>query len=212
MVSKLDVLPVSGKLNEMIRRLSIAAALALTTVLTTGCDAPRPAHPAEGRAMGELPIVSLDDPAIPVPTLAGRVTLLNVWGTWCPPCRRELPGLVRLAGRLADEPRFQLIAVSVGSGGDDAGLAAETTSFLRSRQMPIAAWGFAEAVAATHFSLAYGIEGVPITYLIGPDRRIRRVWSGYRSSDEADMATAILALLKEPLREAMEPGVTASPP
>lgn len=195
----------------MIRRATIAAALVAAAALPIGCDVPRPAHPAEGRAVGELPIVSLDDPAIPVPTLAGRVTLLNAWGTWCPPCRRELPGLVRIAGRLADEPRFQLIAISVGSGGDDADLAAETTAFLRSRQMPIAAWGFAEAVAATHFSLAYGIEGVPMTYLIGPDRRIRRVWSGYRSSDEADMAAAIIAVLKEPPGASTAEDVTASP-
>jgi len=196
----------------MIRRLSIAAALVATTALTTGCDGPRPTHPTEGRTMGDLPIVSLDDPSRTVPTLAGRVTLLNFWGTWCPPCRRELPGLVRIAGRLADEPRFQLIAVSVGSGGDDADLAAETTSFLKSRQMPIAAWGFSEAVAALQFSLAFGIEGVPITYLVGPDRRIRRVWSGYRSSDEADMAAAILALLREPPGETTEVDVTTPRP
>jgi len=195
----------------MIRRASIAAALVAAAALPTGCDVPPPAHPAEGRVVGELPIVSLDDPTIPVPTLAGRVTLLNVWGTWCPPCRRELPGLVRIAGRLGGEPRFQLIAVSVGSGGDDTDLAAETTEFLRARQMPIAAWGFAEAVAATHFSLAYGIEGVPMTYLIGPDRRIRRVWSGYRSSDEADMATAIVAALKEPVGASAAVDVTAPP-
>jgi thiol-disulfide isomerase/thioredoxin len=161
--------------------------------------------------VSELPIVSLDDPAIPVPPLAGRVTLFNLWGTWCPPCRRELPGLVRIAGRLAGEPRFQLIAVSVGSGGDDADLATETTSFLRSRQMPIAAWGFGDAVAATHFSLAYGIEGVPMTYLIGPDRRIRRVWSGYRSSDEAEMAAAIIAVLKEPPGASAAEDVTTPP-
>jgi thiol-disulfide isomerase/thioredoxin len=198
-------------LDEMIRRASIAAVLVAAAALTTGCTGRRPPHPAEGRGVSELPIVSLDDPAIPVPPLAGRVTLFNVWGTWCPPCRRELPGLVRIAGRLADEPRFQLIAVSVGSGGDDADLATETTSFLRSRQMPIAAWGFGEAVAATHFSLAYGIEGVPMTYLIGPDRRIRRVWSGYRSSDEAEMAAAIIAVLKAPPGASAAEDVTTPP-
>ena len=80
--------------------------------------------------MGSLPIVSLDDATIPVPSLTGKVTLLNFWGTWCPPCRKELPGLVRISQRLNEEPRFQLIAVSCGSGGDDANLARETTSFL----------------------------------------------------------------------------------
>lgn len=189
----------------MIRRLPLVASGLTIALAALGCNAPRPSHPAEGRKLGPLPIVSLDAPALPVPTLPGRVTLLNVWGTWCPPCRRELPGLVRIAQRLADEPRFQLIAVSIGSGGDDADLARDTTSFLAARQMPIAAWGFAEAVAAAQFSLALGIEGVPATYLVGPDARVRRVWSGYRSSDEADMATAILGLLKEPPGAAEDP-------
>lgn len=182
----------------MIAPLRIAAVFVAVAVAAIGCHAPRTGHPAAGLAMGGLPIVSLDDPTMAVPTLAGKVTLLNFWGTWCPPCRKELPGLVRIATRLADQPRFQLVAVSCGSGGDDADLARETTSFLAARQLPIAAWGFSEAVVATHFALTYGLEAFPTTYLIGPDARIRRVWTGYRSSDEADIAAAILGLLKEP--------------
>ncbi|RLS84129.1 MAG: TlpA family protein disulfide reductase [Planctomycetota bacterium] len=183
--------------SPMIARRSLAAAFLSIALLALGCKVPRPTHPAEGRVMGSLPIVSLDDATLPVPSLTGKVTLLNFWGTWCPPCRKELPGLVRISQRLNEEPRFQLIAVSCGSGGEDANLARETTSFLSARQLPIAAWGFSEAVIATHFSLAYGLEAFPTTYLIGPDARVRRVWTGYRSSDEADIAAAILVLLKE---------------
>jgi thiol-disulfide isomerase/thioredoxin len=190
----------------MISRLPIVAAMLAIALVAGGCRVPRSSHPVEGRAMGPLPIVSFDDSAMPVPSLAGRVTLLNFWGTWCPPCRKELPGLVRIAERLVDEPRFQLIAVSVGSGGDDTDLARETTSFLATRQMAIAAWGFSEAVAATHFSLAYRLEAFPTTYLVGPDSRIRRVWTGYRSSDEADMAAAILGLLREQAEAPTGPG------
>ena len=185
----------------------------LVAIAAAGCGRPDPASPLVGRAMGSLPIVSLDDPTIPVPSLAGKVTLLNFWGTWCPPCRHELPGLVRIATRLADEPRFQLVAVSVGAGGDDADLARETTAFLAARKMPIAAWGFSEAVATTHFSLAYELDGVPATFLVGPDARIRRVWKGYRSSDEADMAARILEVLKEPVPAASAPqAVTPAAP
>jgi|LakMenEpi03Aug12_release.lakeMendotaPanAssembly.Ray.scaffolds.fasta_scaffold419290_2 thiol-disulfide isomerase/thioredoxin len=191
---------------SMISRVPIVAAMLVLAVVAPGCHAPRPSHPAEGRAMGTLPIVSLDDATIRVPTLSGKVTLLNFWGTWCPPCRKELPGLVRIAQRLSGEPRFQFIAVSCGSGGDDADIARETTSFLTSRHLPIAAWGFSEAVVATHFSWAYGLEAFPTTYLIGPDARVRRVWTGYRSSDEADIAAAIVALLREQAEPASEPG------
>jgi thiol-disulfide isomerase/thioredoxin len=170
---------------------------AITISSLAGCAGPDTSHPAIGRTVGRLPLVALADPGRPAPTFAGKVTLLNFWGTWCPPCRKELPGLVRISQRLNEEPRFQLIAVSCGSGGDDANLARETTSFLAARQLPIAAWGFSEAVIATHFSLAYGLEAFPTTYLIGPDARVRSVWTGYRSSDEADIAAAILVLLKE---------------
>lgn len=193
----------------MIARPTITAAILPLVLCLTGCDARRPANPLEGRGMVALPIVSLDDPSTPVPTLAGKVTLLNFWGTWCPPCRKELPGLVRLSERLASEPRFQLIAVSVGSGatGNDD-LAAETRSFLDARQMKFNAWGFGEAVAATHFSLAYDLSSVPATFLIGPDSRIRRVWNGYRSGDEADMAAAIVGLLKETAAAVERPQVS----
>jgi cytochrome c biogenesis protein CcmG/thiol:disulfide interchange protein DsbE len=175
----------------------LVAGVVILAVPVTGCDAARPSHPAVGRGMGPLPIVSLDDASLPAPLLGDRVTLLNFWGTWCPPCRRELPGLVRIAERLAEEPRFQFVAVSCGSGGDDADLGRETRAFLAARQLPITAWALSDPLAAALFASAYGLEAFPTTYLIGADARVRRVWTGYRASDEADIAAAIVAALKE---------------
>ncbi|MCE9629406.1 MAG: TlpA family protein disulfide reductase [Planctomycetia bacterium] len=172
---------------------------AVITALVAGCGDGRPAHPAIGRRMGPLPVVAIGDPALPAPSLAGQVTLLNFWGTWCPPCRQELPGLVRIADRLAGEPAFQLVAVSCGSGGDETldDLARETREFLAARQLAVSAWALSDPLAASLFASAYGLEAFPTTYLIGPDARVRRVWTGYRSSDEADIAAAIVTLLKE---------------
>ncbi len=170
---------------------------AVAIVMALGCDAPRPTHPAVGRGVGRLPITSLVDEARRPPDLEGRVTLLNFWGTWCPPCRMELPGLVRIAGSLAAERRFQLVAVSCGAGGDDADLARETAAFLEARQLPIEAWAFTDPLAASLFASAHGLEAFPTTYLIGPDGRVRHVWTGYRSRDEAEIAAAIVAMLKE---------------
>ncbi len=47
---------------------------------------------------------------------AGRVVLLNLWATWCPPCVRELPALDRLAGRFAGEP-FAVVTLALDAGG-----------------------------------------------------------------------------------------------
>ena len=148
--------------------------------------------------MGKLPLVSLADPSRPAPRFSGMVTVLNFWGTWCPPCRRELPSLARLAARLADEPRFQLIAVSCGSGGPDdpAELAALTAEFLAEERLTIDMWGDPDGLARMLFAERYGFAAFPTTYLVGADGRVRDVWVGYRRSDEADIARAVVEALK----------------
>lgn len=46
----------------------------------------------------------------------GKVVLLNVWATWCTPCRKEMPALDRLQQKLSG-PDFQVVALSIDAGG-----------------------------------------------------------------------------------------------
>lgn len=46
----------------------------------------------------------------------GKVVLLNVWATWCAPCRKEMPALDRLQQKLGG-PGFEVVALSINSGG-----------------------------------------------------------------------------------------------
>lgn len=48
----------------------------------------------------------------------GKVVLVNLWATWCAPCRREMPSIDRLAAELTG-PEFQVVAISVDLGGAD---------------------------------------------------------------------------------------------
>ena len=180
---------------------------ALTSVALAGCAGPDASHPAIGRTVGRLPLVALADHGRPAPTFAEKVTLLNFWGTWCPPCRRELPGMARLAARLADDPRFQLVAVSCGGAGPDdlAEITATTAEFLASQRLALDAWADPDGMARTIFAASFGFGAYPTTYLIGPDATVRAVWTGYRSRDEADMAAAVVALLKT-VREGVPAG------
>lgn len=71
-----------------------------------------------------LPIAafSFEDAAGKRRTLAdfrGRHVLLNVWATWCVPCREEMPSLERLQIKFGG-PQFMVLALSVDSGGVDA--------------------------------------------------------------------------------------------
>lgn len=47
---------------------------------------------------------------------AGRVVLVNLWATWCPPCVAEMPSLDRLQAALAGQD-FQVVAISLDRGG-----------------------------------------------------------------------------------------------
>jgi thiol-disulfide isomerase/thioredoxin len=182
---------------------AVLLAMLAIALAAAGCS-PTP-HPAVGLPVGSLPLVSLTGPDRRAPQFAGRVTLLNFWGTWCMPCRRELPGLARLAKRLEGEPVFQLVAVSCGAGGvDDPGeLAATTGDFLAREKLAIDAWADPDGRTRLIFSAMYGLAAFPTTYLIGPDAQIRRVWTGYSPGDESQVAAAVVAVLKE---AAAEPG------
>ena len=173
-----------------------AAALAL--IAAAGCGRPAPPHPAVGRGIGPLPIAAVADPSAKPPTLDGKVSLVNFWGTWCPPCRQELPGLVRLAQRLADEPRFQLVAISCKPGPDDFDtVAAETREFLAEQRLDLRAWACDDPLGRDLLFTTIGLDAFPTTLLVGTDATVRRVWIGYRPRDEAEIAAAIVALLKE---------------
>ncbi len=57
-----------------------------------------------------------DGRALTLADFRGKVILLNVWATWCPPCREEMPTLDRLQARLGGAD-FEVIALSIDQEG-----------------------------------------------------------------------------------------------
>lgn len=151
-----------------------------------------------GKSVPKISLVSLDtgDETL---TLSEKITLLNFWGTWCPPCRQELPGLARLASRLADDPRFQLIAVSCGGGKRDDldQLRSETEAFLASTRIVLSPWADPTGATRLRFTEAFGFRAYPTSYLIGPDQKILAIWTGYSPSVETQIAQSVARSLKQ---------------
>lgn len=193
----------------MIHRFHAFAVMAgiVLGLLLVGCTDQASPHPAVGLSVGPLPLVSIVDSTRPAPDFIGKITLLNFWATWCPPCRRELPGLARLADRLADEPRFQLIPVACDDEDPDT-LGPAVARFLAGQRIELDAWIDPTSMAQRLFAKQFGFGSLPTTYLIGTDGRVQRVWVGYRSRDEADMARSIVAALKD-AEPAAQPAPTA---
>jgi thiol-disulfide isomerase/thioredoxin len=73
----------------------------------------------EPAAPKALPDIRFEDEAGRALTLAdfkGRVILLNIWATWCTPCREEMPALDRLQAKLGG-PGFEVVALSIDREG-----------------------------------------------------------------------------------------------
>ena len=71
------------------------------------------------KAPEALPGVKFQDAAGKERTLAdwrGKVVLLNLWATWCLPCRKEMPSLDRLQKEMGSD-KFEVVAISVDRNG-----------------------------------------------------------------------------------------------
>ena len=71
---------------------------------------------ASPKVIPELRFVDATGRAKTLADFRGKVVLLNVWATWCEPCREEMPTLDRLQARLGGD-RFQVLALSVDQQG-----------------------------------------------------------------------------------------------
>ncbi len=72
-------------------------------------------HP-QPKALKEFKFVSGDLKAASLADFRGKLVLLNIWATWCGPCREEMPTLDRLQAMLGG-PDFEVVALSIDQGG-----------------------------------------------------------------------------------------------
>lgn len=90
----------------------------------------------------------------------GRVVLLNLWATWCAPCRKEMPSLNRLQTRLGGDD-FEVVAVSI----DRKGLKA-SGAFLKETEATDLALYVDKSGKIARDIKSFGL---PVTVLIGRD-------------------------------------------
>ena len=69
------------------------------------------------QSLGDLSFNSPDGNPMTVADLAGKTLLINLWATWCAPCREEMPALDDLQKQRGGD-RFEVVAVNVDTGDD----------------------------------------------------------------------------------------------
>lgn len=67
------------------------------------------------QSVADLGFMTVDGKPVRLSDFAGKALLLNLWATWCAPCREEMPALDRLEGQRGGD-RFQVVAVNIDVG------------------------------------------------------------------------------------------------
>jgi peroxiredoxin len=140
--------------------LPVRAWLCLTVAALVACDdrgSARVKPPVVGRPAPAYRAIEFDGDSVSLDALRGQPVLLNVWATWCFPCREEIPVLQALHERY-ESRGLQLIGVSVDARGHETAV----REFVKDFGMTYSLWHDPdERVQSTFLAV-----GVPATYLI----------------------------------------------
>ena len=146
------------------------------------------ARPA-GESLPPFAKPTLDGKRMDLEDLRGQVVLVNVWATWCEPCKKEMPELARLHREHRGEG-FTVVGVSV----DVARARKHVERLVDDFQLPYPILLDPESEALKVFE----VDGYPTSILIGRDGTKRWRRDGIIEDGDAELAEAIATALAEP--------------
>ncbi len=149
-----------------------------------------------GREAPGFEATTLDGAPASLDDFEGKVVLLNIWATWCAPCRVEMPSMERLY-QAVDDDMFEIVAVSVDARQGETDAVGRPGGDIRA---------FADSLSLTFPILhdpqgliqqAYQTTGVPESFVIGRDGVIRQKLIGPAEWDRPEQVEFFQRLLDE---------------
>jgi thiol-disulfide isomerase/thioredoxin len=134
------------------------------------------------RPMSEFAVRTIDGHEVTSSSLRGKVTIVNFWATWCPPCRAEIPDLVALQQKYRD--RLQIIGISEDEGGVD-----KVMRFAADHDM-----NYPVAMTSPELEAKFpGIGALPTSFIVDRDGRVVQKHVGMLRATVTELETRALA-------------------
>lgn len=175
-----------------------ASCLALAAFIAVGCSEAKNDPAADSAAA--LPVkaevgfrapayeaVTLKGDSVSLADYRGKVVLLNVWATWCGPCRQEIPELRQLHSRYARDG-FAVVGVTVDAVGSES----QVASFVNEFKMDYPLWHDPDE----RVSAQYAIMGLPASFLIDRHGVVRWKATGPVVAGDSSLTAAIRAAIQ----------------
>ncbi|HVY62788.1 MAG TPA: TlpA disulfide reductase family protein, partial [Planctomycetota bacterium] len=142
----------------------------------------------DGKAF-DFDLTTFDGQPLKLADLKGKVVLVDMWGTWCPPCRQEIPHLVELNDELGPKG-FTVVGLNWERTGPTESKVA-VPKFMKEHKLD-----YPCALIDNNFTDRYGIEAFPTLFFIDKNGKLRLKQRGY--TDGALLKAAAEKLLAEP--------------
>jgi thiol-disulfide isomerase/thioredoxin len=172
----------------------------------SACAAARPiADKLRPLAIGEVAAMGILDEPAPAPNLIffaddgapkrlsdfkGKAVLVNLWATWCIPCRQEMPALDKLEGDLGSA-KFQVVPINIDQRNPD-----KPRAFLQEVGIKHLGYFYDQSVNVfQELKKATKVEGLPVSMLVGADGCALGVINGPADWGSKDAAALIKAAL-----------------
>ena len=183
--------------THLLRYITVVATVAL--IFFNGCDngtaqqKARPAkkktapatqkHARQGNALiaPDFTLANLDGDWVSLNELKGKVVLLNFWGTWCGPCRREIPAFINLTEKYKKDG-LEIVGITLTSGSpsnirsfaDKWGINYTLLTDIEGNETQTVTALYSQATRQR-------ITGIPTTFIIDREGFIRQRYVGPRS-------------------------------
>jgi cytochrome c biogenesis protein CcmG/thiol:disulfide interchange protein DsbE len=126
-------------------------------------------------------------PALTDAAVTGKLTLVNVWASWCVPCRQEHPIILALS----KDPRLTVVGINYKDRNDNA------LRFLGELGNPFSAIGVDPNGKA---AIDWGVYGIPESYLVGADGTI--LYKRVGPFDEKSLKEGLMPAIEKALAAA----------
>lgn len=132
--------------------------------------------------VGDFSLTDLSGRTFSSAELRGKVVLVNFWATWCPPCRAEIPDLIKLQDKYSDHLLVLGISQDEGPIEDVQGFAAQ-----HNINYPI-------AMSTPELEKVFrGVSALPTTFVIDREGKIAQRHVGMLNAAVTELETAVLA-------------------
>lgn len=149
-------------------------ALALLALVCCAAIAQTPRTVEIGQQLPDAPMRGLNGPSKNLAAFRGTPLIINVWASWCGPCRAEMASLERLAWR-DSSAGFNVIGISTDDDPDRARAALDASHATIPQFID----------SALELETLLGASRIPLTVLVGADGRVIRRVYGAREWDDA---------------------------